>query len=75
MKVRELQGILDGFDDEAEVEIEIADMSILAIKKVKLMMDCYTVIQPGGFIALTERDRASARPICTIVARGLNNAS
>jgi len=75
MKIHELQGILDGFDDETEVHIETPDMSSLAIKNVKLMMVCSTTIQPGGFIVLTERDRASAQPICIIVAKGLENAA
>lgn len=69
MKVHELKTILDGFDPGADVEIQEPNMGLLEIEKVKLMMEAKTTVKPGGFIELTERDRAAARTVCTIVTR------
>lgn len=75
MKVRELKTILDGFDHDADVEIQAPNMDTIAIEKVKLMMVSKTTIKPGGFIELTEADRAAARPACTIVTRRLSHGA
>lgn len=75
MKVKELKMILDGFDPDADVEIVEPNMNLLHIEKIKLMMAYATKVKQGGVIGLTEQDRASARPICTIVTRRLNRAA
>lgn len=75
MKVQELKAMLDGFDPDADVEIQEPNMGSLGIEKVKLMMACVTTVKPGGFIELTEADRAAARPVCTIVTRRLTHGA